>query len=253
MRSSVVWLVALGASVTASPALAPGAVHAAGAKRAHCPRGMVWVSGEHCPKVEQACVKWLPNPPNVPGDPLRCAEFAEPVCKAPTVATSFCIDRYEFPGKKGQRPRVDVRWTEAEQLCGKQGKRLCLEPEWTFACEGEAMLPYPYGLTRDADACHIDAPLPAPSRRATQGAHWRSPVDQREPSGKRKRCKSPFGVFDLTGNVDEWIDGRPSGHAASSMGGYWGPVRNRCRAVTRAHNESFAFYQTGFRCCKDAQ
>jgi hypothetical protein len=29
------------------------------------------------------------------------------------------------------------------------GKRLYREAEWNFACEGEAMLPYPTGLERD--------------------------------------------------------------------------------------------------------
>ena len=27
---------------------------------------------------------------------------------------------------------------------------------------------------------------------------------QAEPSGSRSGCKSPFGVYDMTGNVDEW-------------------------------------------------
>jgi hypothetical protein len=35
-------------------------------------------------------------------------------------------------------------------------------------------------------------------------------------------------------------------------GGYWGPVRTRCRPMTTVHYEAFAFYQIGFRCCKDA-
>jgi hypothetical protein len=35
-------------------------------------------------------------------------------------------------------------------------------------------------------------------------------------------------------------------------GGYWGPVRDRCRPMTTAHYENFVFYQIGFRCCADA-
>jgi sulfatase modifying factor 1 len=35
-------------------------------------------------------------------------------------------------------------------------------------------------------------------------------------------------------------------------GGYWGPVRDRCRPMTIAHDENFAFYQIGFRCCSEA-
>ncbi len=65
---------------------------------------------------------------------------------------------------------------------------------------------------------------------------------------------SPYGVHDMTGNVDEWVVNE-SGHPYKSglKGGYWGPVRDRCRPMTTAHNEDFAYYQIGFRCCSDVQ
>jgi formylglycine-generating enzyme len=77
-------------------------------------------------------------------------------------------------------------------------------------------------------------------------------VDWRSPSGEMDRCASPFGVHDMTGNVDEWVVNE-SGHPYQSglKGGYWGPVRDRCRPMTVAHDERFAFYQIGFRCCED--
>ena len=54
----------------------------------------------------------------------------------------------------------------------------------------------------------------------------------------------------MTGNVDEWVlneSGKP--HKSGLKGGYWGPVRDRCRPMTTAHDENFEFYQIGFRCC----
>jgi formylglycine-generating enzyme len=65
-------------------------------------------------------------------------------------------------------------------------------------------------------------------------------------------CVSSYGVHDMTGNVDEWVVNE-SGHPYKSglKGGYWGPVRTRCRPMTTAHNEDFNFYQIGFRCCSD--
>ena len=51
----------------------------------------------------------------------------------------------------GEHDRVVDRFGES------RGARLCKESEWQFACEGEAMLPYPYGLSRDASACNIAA------------------------------------------------------------------------------------------------
>ena len=45
-----------------------------------------------------------------------------------------------------------ITFHEAEALCKKDSKRLCTENEWTFACEGEEVRPYPYGYTRDTRA-----------------------------------------------------------------------------------------------------
>jgi formylglycine-generating enzyme required for sulfatase activity len=59
----------------------------------------------------------------------------------------------------------------------------------------------------------------------------------------------------MVGNVDEWTQkSRPEGKFQSILkGGYWGPVRTRCRPSTRSHNESHVFYQQGLRCCSDSQ
>ena len=78
---------------------------------------------------------------------------------------------------------------------------------------------------------------------------------QGEASGARASCKSAYGVFDMTGNVDEWvvIENGTAPRRSGLKGGFWGPVRDRCRSMTDAHAEDFAFYQIGFRCCRDPQ
>jgi hypothetical protein len=45
---------------------------------------------------------------------------------------------------------------------------------------------------------------------------------------------------------------RRDAYKSGLKGGYWGPVRDRCRPMTTIHGESFSFYQIGFRCCSDA-
>jgi formylglycine-generating enzyme len=215
---------------------------------------MVEISGAYCPEITQRCLRWLPNEQ---GGVDRCAVFA-PVgrCNTATTKKHFCIDRYEYPNRKGERPVVMKTWTEAQDTCRAAGKRLCGDSEWTLACEGKRHLPYPYGRKRDAHACNIDRTLPPvdekaladPKRAAAELARlW-----QGETSGARAACVSPYGVFDMTGNVDEWVvneSGKP--FRSGSKGGYWGPVRARCRPMTTAHGETFPFYQTGFRCCAD--
>jgi hypothetical protein len=219
-----------------------------------CPEGMVEVEGDYCPSVEQKCLRWL-DPQNT--TPRRCAEYAKTsTCRTATAKKHFCIDRFEYPNKAGNTPVVMKTWHEAANTCKGQGKRLCSDSEWTLACEGQERLPYPYGYTRNADACNIDKPHPDVDEKALANPTTRSAEVQRlwqgEASGTRESCISPFGAFDMTGNVDEWVVNESATPYKSGLkGGYWGPVRDRCRSMTTGHNETFAFYQIGFRCCSD--
>lgn len=216
----------------------------------NCPVGMVEVEGDFCPNLEQKCLRWLD-----PETRMRCAEFAPTgACQGKTAHKRFCMDRFEYPNQPGEKPVVMKTWWEAKATCDVQGKRLCGESEWTLACEGQERLPYPYGHARNAEACNIDKPYLLPDEKAIANPQTRDAevarLDQREASGGRDSCVSPFGVHDMTGNVDEWVvneSGRP--YQSGLKGGYWGPVRTRCRPMTTAHNEDFNFYQIGFRCC----
>jgi formylglycine-generating enzyme required for sulfatase activity len=220
---------------------------------ARCPRDMVSVEGDECAEVEQPCLAWAVEAPGEE-EKMRCLRFGPSRCTGKRTHASFCIDRYEYPNVKGTLPTVMKTWTQASELCTARGRRLCKGGEWTLACEGEERLPYPYGYVRDDTACNTDRPLAGPYPRllAPQRGVGISLVDWRAPSGDMDRCTSPFGVHDMTGNVDEWVVNE-SGHPYGSglKGGYWGPVRDRCRPMTTAHDERFAFYQIGFRCCAD--
>jgi formylglycine-generating enzyme required for sulfatase activity len=193
--------------------------------------------------------------------PRRCAEFA-PGTKCLSKNTQhkhFCVDRFEYPNKQGENPVVMGTWYAAKDACGAQGKRLCGDSEWTVACEGQERLPYPYGYDRNSEACNIDKPHPDVNEKALGSGDPKvrdaeaKRLWQGEPSGTRPSCVSPYGVFDMTGNVDEWVvneSGTP--YKSGLKGGSWGPVRDRCRPMTTIHGESFSFYQIGFRCCSDA-
>jgi formylglycine-generating enzyme required for sulfatase activity len=207
---------------------------------------------------KNTCVKWVNRT-----FPERCASFDEERWKVlsarfPRQPMHFCIDRFEYPNRRRAYPWIMVDWNEARGICAREKKRLCSEAEWTFACEGNDALPYPYGYRRDATACVIDQPWrhyeaealfpPGTDKARVELDHlW-----QGEASGARPRCRSPFGVYDMTGNVDEWTTSIVPGERPSILkGGYWGPVRTRCRPSTRAHGENFMFYQQGLRCCAD--
>jgi hypothetical protein len=223
-----------------------------------CPAEMVEILGDYCPAVEQYCAAYV-DAKAIARD--RC-ELFRPTgrCFGKPEPKHFCIDRYEWPNRAGVKPDIGMDWDEAKAKCEGAGKRLCEANEWTLACEGQERLPYPYGYERNTRACNIDRPyiLPDvdkfadPKRRAGEFAR----LDQRDPSGARESCVSPYGVYDTTGNVDEWVVD-PSGketekpYKSALKGGYWGPVRNRCRPETTDHNRWHLGYAIGFRCCEN--
>lgn len=228
---------------------------------------MVLVDGAFCPAADERCAKHLEDYENDPDKSERCVAFEDPTrcVSKKRVVMRFCVDRYEWPNRAGELPSVLVDWGEAKTSCESVGKRLCDADEWLFACEGEAMFPYVYGHVRDATACAIDRPwMPRPRE---PFEHWDacmgSPacrrafqkLDQRQPSGAFTRCVSPFGAYDMNGNVNEWVNlpGELFPRRSALKGGWWGPVRNRCRPTVRFHDEADWGYEIGFRCCSDAK
>lgn len=224
-----------------------------------CPDDMVEVKGMFCPDVDQTCINLDKTLKNVNGYP-RCLEFAPTKCLSSAKqlrGMDFCIDIYEASDKKGELPPVMKSWEDGKIACEKQGKRLCVDNEWTLACEGPEILPYPYGLKRDATACNIDHDQRPwfDASKMPMTPEIVAKLDQRVPSGSMPGCVSPFGVFDMTGNVDEAVI-NSSGHPykSSLTGGHWvRGARNRCRPKTIVHGPTFANYESSYRCCKDTE
>jgi formylglycine-generating enzyme len=222
-----------------------------------CPDDMVQVQGDFCPLVIQTCLKVDKSVHNVNGF-VRCLKFAPTKCLTPSnknIHMDFCIDRYEFPNKKDVKPDVMISWYDVKKSCENEGKRLCVDHEWSLACEGPEILPYPYGYIRDDRACNIDHNqrpwFHAESSNMTPDIVAR--LDQRVPSGSMSGCVSPYGVYDMTGNVDEFVL-NSSGHpyVSALMGGHWVKgARNRCRPETLIHGPTTVYYPIGGRCCKD--
>lgn len=271
-----------------------GEVDAREANGQGCPAGMVRVQGQMkdwegvlaVQHQSSACLK-ADNPRWDPKDKCYLFDAAKMRLESvPAFDMSFCIDRFEFPNIPNEAPAVMTSWMDARKACEAQGKRLCEEDEWTFACEGERALPYPYGdgVTRDASVCNVDAenknaPMPRHNMKigtASELAAAARELDQLwrgVPSGSRPGCRSPFGVYDMTGNVDEWalhsrgrpwetrkpgsrpLTGSTDPHKIHSImkGGWWGPIRGRCQPATTSHDENFQNYESGFRCCANAR
>ncbi len=217
----------------------------ANAKAESCPADMVLVDGDYCPKVELNCRRY--SDPEGPYENFRCAEYGPSVCRSKARRhLRYCIDRHEYVPPGETLPANHKSFTHAEKTCKAAGRRVCMESEWNFACEGEEMRPYPYGFSRDSAACNAD--------RADIIAKTGELRDLRATPGSHPRCASPFGVMDLSGNLEEFvaIDGSTPVRPAMK-GAYWQPGRNFCRAAQTAHDRYYNGTETGFRCCADAK
>lgn len=223
----------------------------------------------------------------------RCGEWANPVkCVSNKIHKHYCIDKYELPNKEGVVPSDWLSWYDVKDACESEGKRMCTRSEWTFAAEGPNMHPYSYGdgFHRDRDYCNFDNHLAfmAPTIKRANGkltaptgddvmkvSNPNSDIGKAlrsllVPSGNMKpgndeqirqrrapssdACKNDWGVYDMPGNVDEWVvneTGKP--YVSGLMGGHVFGVRNASRPMTDAHGPNFKWYETGGRCCADAK
>ena len=154
----------------------------------------------------------------------------------------YCIDLYEYPNTPGKLPKVAAAWADAEAECKNAGKRLCSEDEWEAACRGPQNLRFPYGSGFDADACNTADKTDKPRQTNVSGAF--------------ARCRSGYGVMDLSGNAAEWTASMfdslspakavKGGHAARP--GFDDRCASRRKLAPTAHD-----IKVGFRCCADAR
>jgi hypothetical protein len=208
--------------------------------------------------IERECKKEWYAPQN---KKRVCEEFAtEGKCTGKFVKKRFCIDKYAWPNKKGYKPEVMNRFHQAQVKCAAIGKRMCTESEWSFACEGPEMKPFPYGYVRDANKCHGDEEWDAPNMNkvAKRDQDELRRLYKGKPS-HQPACVSDFGVYDLPGNNDEVVasetfeSGWRGKYESITTGGPWYKgVRNQCRPKIYTHDEGFYHYYLGFRCCSDA-
>jgi sulfatase modifying factor 1 len=223
-----------------------------------CPDDMVLVDGEYCTDVKHECVKEWYSDVN---KKRVCEEFApKSECVGQRVPKRFCIDKYSWPNVVGARPEVMNNFYQAQVKCAAIGKRLCTESEWTMACEGPEMYPFPYGYVRDTNKCNGDREWDHPDmvKVAKRDPAELARLWQGTPNGAQPECVSPYGVHDLPGNTDDVVQSETSGpgfrgkYDSVTTGGPWYKgVRNQCRPKIYTHNEGFYYYYLGFRCCAE--
>lgn len=153
----------------------------------------------------------------------------------------------------GVRPWHSVRWSDADRACDSIGWRLCTGAELAAACGGEDTNAFCYGPTFREGVCNVREAFRDPS----------TMVGSEAPTGYFEDCVSQAGVYDLTGNLWEWVsdrddmDGRTRYYRAAG----WKTLAERhrdadqeCTVVHRLPGLTAPSYlqpYVGFRCCRD--
>jgi protein-disulfide isomerase/uncharacterized membrane protein/peroxiredoxin len=191
----------------------------------------------------------------------KAADASSPtMVKATKASGEFWIDAFESSitkdGKAVSLPNVEpaqASWFQAKEACEKAGKRLCTEEEWVSACAGKPAVDenkngfyadddvegrmYPYGLFYEAGIC-----------RDGEDEYKGQPTK----TGSLTGCRTPDGIYDLAGNLGEWVE-QESARATLAGGDWRGGERSACNRRSNTFGAGQRNNSTGFRCCADAR
>jgi formylglycine-generating enzyme required for sulfatase activity len=171
-------------------------------------------------------------------------------CSAPSLKGSSMRARYFDDPGFADYPVIFVSWAQAQAFCAFAGGRLPTEAEWERAATGGEPRTYPWG--ESAPDC--------------SKANFAGCAGDTDRVGRRVAGQSPYGLFDMAGNVWEWTadwydadyyvkspTDDPTGPAAGTLkvmrGGCWLSGASSLRTTCRKPELPNAWApNVGFRC-----
>ncbi|NJL60456.1 MAG: formylglycine-generating enzyme family protein [Desulfobacteraceae bacterium] len=158
-------------------------------------------------------------------------------------------------------PVERLSWDDAQSFITKMNQRgegayrLPTEAEWEYAARGGTSTWFAFGNCLSSDQANYDGRCPLPGCASGQYRAKTLPVMSFAPNA--------FGLYDMHGNVWEWVQDWYSYHTASAVtnptgpssgsfrvirGGGWYNYAQNCRSAERSNNSPGSiYYGVGFR------
>ena len=181
------------------------------------------------------------------------------VCKELSSNASFTHSSYYDSSEYDNYPVIYADWNMARTYCEWVDRRLPTEAEWEKAARGENTNVYPWGNTFDGSLlnfCDTNCSFDWADKSSDDGFADTAPVG-RYPVGA-----SPYGAYDMAGNVWEWVSdwyshtyyaGSPDSNPLGPDSGQFRVLRGGVRSVNRNWGgPSYPDVNTGFRCAMTA-
>jgi formylglycine-generating enzyme required for sulfatase activity len=195
------------------------------------------------------------------------------VCDPPQSIGSITRSSYYGNSEFDDYPVIYVDWNQANVYCTWRGASLPTEAQWEKAARGVDGRTYPWGNQFDGSYINFCDKNCAVNIGFSGVADTNSDDGYADtaPVGSYESGKGPYGMYDLAGNVWEWVadwydsdyyDNSPtanplgpdSGYDRVLRGGSWSYNANSVRSAYRFNlsDPTYALSSIGIRCAKDA-